>query len=212
MKLIEDLRLLPRSKNSNHKIQFGLYECPDCKNIFKMDIYSVKYKKTDFCRSCTQRNKESNHGLTKHPLYSRWKSMRSRCNNPNNQDYKDYGGRGIKVCDRWNDFTLFLEDMYPSFIEGLELDRENVNLGYSPDNCRWVTRQVQTQNTRLLKSNNKTGYRGVSIKDNTYQVCCRFNSKQVYLGCFSNPIEGAKVYDKFVIDNNLQMPLNFSYN
>ena len=210
MKLIEDLGLLPRSKNSNHKIRFGLYECPDCKNIFKMDIYTIKYKKTEYCKSCTQRNKESNHGLRNHPLYVRWKNMRGRCNNPNNQDYKDYGDRGIKVCERWNDFTLFVEDMYPTFKDGLELDRENVNLGYTPNNCRWVTRQVQTQNTRLLQKNNKTGYRGVSKQGKGYQVASCFNGKSIYLGYFNNPIDGAKVYDKFVIDNNLQMPLNFS--
>ena len=212
MKLIEDLGLLPRSKNSNHKIQFGLYECPDCKNIFKMNIYTVKYKKTEYCRSCNQRNKESNHGLRNHPLYVRWKNMRGRCNNPNNQDYSDYGGRGIKVCERWNDFTLFVKDMYPTYKDGLELDRENVNLGYSPDNCRWATRQVQTQNTRLIQKNNTSGYRGVSKQGNGYQVSSCLNGKQIYLGYFNNPIEGAKAYDKFVIDNNLQMPLNFSYN
>jgi len=138
--------------------------------------------------------------------------MRGRCNNPNNQDYSDYGGRGIKVCERWNDFALFVEDVYPTYKDGLELDRENVNLGYSPDNCRWATRQVQTQNTRLIQKNNTSGYRGVSKQGNGYQVSSCLNGKFIYLGYFSNPIDGAKVYDKFVIENNLQMPLNFSYN
>ena len=87
------------------------------------------------------------HGLAdNHRLYSIWKSMRTRCNNPNSSRYKDYGGRGIKICDRWDSFLSFVEDMYPSFKEGLTLDRKENDGDYTPDNCKWSTEIEQHNN------------------------------------------------------------------
>lgn len=79
-------------------------------------------------------------------LYSTWKSMKARCNNPNVWCYHRYGGKGIKVCERWNDFLLFLEDMEESFQEGLTLDRKDSNGNYEPSNCRWADRETQMNN------------------------------------------------------------------
>lgn len=76
------------------------------------------------------------------PLYARWLSMKQRCNNPNWHAYARYGGRGIFVCERWESFTLFKEDMGASFTTpNLVLDRINSDAGYSPDNCRWLSAQ-----------------------------------------------------------------------
>jgi hypothetical protein len=83
----------------------------------------------------------------KTPTYHSWIHMRSRCNNANDHNYSDYGGRGIKVCERWNSFANFLEDM-GECPEGLTLERKDVNKGYSPDNCCWATRQQQSRNRR----------------------------------------------------------------
>jgi len=87
------------------------------------------------------------HGMSKHPLYETWKKMRFRCNNPNYHEYHLYGGRGIKVCQRWDDFALFVKDMGER-PEGKTLDRINNDLGYSPDNCRWATLSEQNVNRR----------------------------------------------------------------
>lgn len=81
------------------------------------------------------------------PTYQSWRGMWTRCTNPNVKSYKDYGGRGITICSRWERFENFLADMgeRPA---GRTLDRENVNGNYEPGNCRWATRKEQAMNTQ----------------------------------------------------------------
>lgn len=81
------------------------------------------------------------------PIYKIWVNMRQRCNNPKNPKYKDYGGRGIKVCERWDSFALFLKDMGERPV-GHSIDRIDVNGNYEPDNCRWATAKLQRANQR----------------------------------------------------------------
>lgn len=88
------------------------------------------------------------HGKSTHPLYATWNRMRHRCNSHNSRDYRWYGGRGIKVCDRWKDFGLFLSDMETGWKKGLSIERINVNGNYEPSNCRWATQAEQVCNTR----------------------------------------------------------------
>lgn len=80
-------------------------------------------------------------------VYGVWSAMLSRCNNPHSAAFHNYGGRGIRVCDRWTKFTVFLADMGEP-TPGMTLDRIDNARDYCPDNCRWSDRKMQGRNTR----------------------------------------------------------------
>ena len=203
--LLEDLGMQYATETSKEKKRYGLYEC-FCGKEFKTIISDVKSGGTKSC-GCEKGNKK--HNLSSHRLYNTWKAIIQRCNNPKIKDYKDYGLRGITVCNEWLDINNFINDMYPSYKEGLTIDRIDSNGNYEKANCRWANKNTQSRNTRLLQTNNSTGYRGVSKKGNRYVSRVGVNTKIINLGCYNTALDAAKAYDQYVIDNNLEHSRNF---
>ncbi len=92
-----------------------------------------------------------------------WGNIRQRCYNPNSPVFKYYGGRGISLCKRWHSFEVFLSDMMPTWVRGLEIERVNNDLGYEPSNCRWATRQDQLLNRRKWTCKPRTAEHTASL-------------------------------------------------
>jgi hypothetical protein len=96
------------------------------------------------------RSFERKHGMGGTPTYNSWKHMMARCYKPENQDYHNYGGRGITVCEAWHDPRVFLADMGEKR-DGFSIERIDVNLGYFKDNCYWLPMRLQARNRRPWK-------------------------------------------------------------
>ncbi len=114
-----------------------------CGKKFITRLSHVQQKQVKSCGCLLNRHGES---ASRTVEYSAWVSMRSRCNSPKNPRYGRYGGRGIKVCERWQDYDNFLADMGRRPGEGLSLDRVNNDGDYEPNNCRWATIEEQANN------------------------------------------------------------------
>ena len=132
------------------------------------------------------------HGHHGETIYYVWGNMKDRCLSKKNKSYKNYGGRGIKICKEWLEFLPFYEwAMSHGYQDNLTIERTDNSLGYSPDNCIFATQQEQSLNKRTYK-NSKTGIAGINWKENIkkYAVRIGINNQRIHLGYFAN-IENA---------------------
>lgn len=140
-------------------------------------------------------------GLVYHKKeFNSWRAMQARCNDKNNHRYSDWGGRGITVCKRWDDFRVFLEDMGKKPSPDYSLDRIDNDGHYEPSNCRWSTRQEQALNKRI-RSDNKSGHSGIcwNKEANAWRVRVHIDGKRQFVGDYKTLEEAVKAKENAII-------------
>jgi len=161
-------RLIALYDTGERKNKRVVWRCRcDCGNEVDVMSGNLIFGRTTSC-GCYQRERvvEANatHGMARHgeqhPVYRAWIAMLKRCEDLNDPAYKNYGARGIKVCDTWHDAQVFIDwALANDWQKGLSLDRIDNDGNYEPGNCRWTTVKVQARNRRnnhLITFNGKT--------------------------------------------------------
>ena len=209
--LIEDLGYLYPTPNSKQKKRFGIYKCGFCGEEFRTQINNVKFGNTKSCGCYGKKIKSEGinrkHNLSYTRLYKVWANIKDRVLNPKKENYINYGGRGITICDEWkNDFMSFYNwAMENGYSDELSIDRIDNDENYCPENCRWTTSIIQNRNKRMHK-NNTSGFKGVSYykRGGNYQTYVKIKYKKIHLGHFLTAVEGAVAYNNYIIENNLE--------
>lgn len=152
--LFGQLRAIGRVGSTKRGQALWLARCQTCGEAFQKGTAHLQKSK-----GCPCGRARETHGLSRSPTYRSWNAMMMRCTNPLTRRYDRYGGRGIKVCDRWTTFASFLDDMGPR-PRGASLDRINNDGNYEPGNCRWATRVMQRRN---MDENTTITYGGLTL-------------------------------------------------
>jgi hypothetical protein len=147
--VIDDLGNRKVGTSGNYRFVKVKCECGNEKELLYNDVKSG-HTKSCGCQNISKiKERMTTHNNSTTRLYSIWKDMRRRCNNPTRRNYKNYGGRGIKVCDEWEDFAVFKEwSMSHGYNDALSIERINVDGNYEPSNCEWIPRSKQNENRR----------------------------------------------------------------
>lgn len=185
-------RLLVLERNGTGNTGQAIWKCLcDCGKEVNVLSDNLKRGKQVSC-GCFHKEKISKHGATvngiKSAEYKVWQEMRRRCADVHSKNYHLYGGRGIKVCDRWlNSFENFLEDMGKRTSPKHSIDRIFNNEDYKPGNCRWATGSEQSINQRI-RNTNTSGHKGVSWENRRKKWIAKItlNYKSIHLGTFDN--------------------------
>ena len=163
-KVFNRLKVIERCGSDHRGKRLWRCQCSCGNPIFS--IVRTESLNSGSTQSCgclkNEKSKErlTKHGLRNHSDYRVWLNMRNRCNNPNSEDYEYYGGKGIVVCEEWNDFAQFLKDMGTRPSSEYSIERINGNENYCKENCRWALQEEQVRNVSI-RSDNTSGITGV---------------------------------------------------
>lgn len=192
-----------------------LCKCLLCGNTKSIKKTNINTGKATSCGCDTHIKISKSHrkhkGRTEYKSeYSSWKAMRNRVNNPNYHAYHRYGGRGIEVCERWNDFNNFVSDMGKKPFKNSQIDRIDNNGNYEPSNCKWSSPKENSNNRK--KKLNSTGYTGVQkINNNSFLCYIYINRKQKYIGTFKTLQEAVENRSKYIINYNNKYDTSLKY-
>lgn len=125
---------------------------------------------------CTSTDAKVTHGMSQSRLYMVWRGMFDRTQNPNHSEYANYGGRGIRVCERWHRFELFAADMASGYAKGKQLDRVDNDGNYEPTNCRWTDHRSNQRNKR---SNHRVQWHGQTLIVQEWAELLRLNANTI---------------------------------
>ena len=177
----------------------GLYRCAMCSGLSVIRMTTIKYRKTNLCRSCSVKSRKlpDEHIVIRRVLSDMIKRTNAKPGDKNWFDYAD-----ISVCKEWlGDYSAFTKwALENGWEKGKSIDRIDPKKDYTPENCRWADKYIQGQNKRLISRVNTLGYRGVvkTANGRFYASITAFN-KHYNLGAFSTALEAALVYDNYIL-------------
>ncbi len=158
MKIIEDTWVIHEYKPKTKRK--AIFECTKCLKHFSIRV-EKSMQNQELCQSCANSKRATKHGNYKEKTYNQWDGQRSRCNNLNHRDYKNYGKRGITFHPLWkNNYPLYrtyVLSLSNAEEPGRTIDRIHNNYGYEPMNLRWATHKEQATNKRNTNEKNKSG-------------------------------------------------------
>ena len=200
-------------KKNNAYRKYFIAECK-CGKHMTLRLDGIKNKKHKFCQSCINSASGTTHteSSSRTRLYTIWAGIKNRVKSDNIILKRSYKDKKITVCSKWKNYLSFKKWATKNgYTNELSIDRIDNNGNYEPSNCRWTTKSVQARNTRKIRSNNTSGYRGVSwvSEKGKFKAVVTINSKSKHIGYFNNAEDAATERDNYIKENNLEHTLNF---